>query len=147
MSFVESRTEYTFWALWSSPLLVCTDIRHMSKEKRSILMNKEVIAVNQDESFIGGTRIKNDSEKGTQIWTKPLSNGDVAVVLYNSNSRGGHIEISFQWSDLGFSNTGSVSLRNLWENSDLNNNVTLGSFSSSVSPKDVLFLRASIVDM
>ena len=106
-------------------------------------MNKEVIAVNQDESFIGGTRIKND--KGTQIWTKPLSNGDVAVVLYNSNSRGGHIEISFQWSDLGFSNTDSVSLRNIWENSDLNNNVTLGSFSSSVSPKDILFLRASIV--
>ena len=108
-------------------------------------MNKEVIAVNQDEGFTGGTRIRNDSEKGTQVWTKPLSNGDVAVVLYNSNSRGGDIEISFRWTDLGFSNNESISLRNLGENADLNNNVTLGSFSSSVSPKDVLFLRATKV--
>jgi len=144
MTFTESRTEYTFWALWSSPLLVCTDIRDMSKEKQSILMNEEVIAVNQDDLFTGGTRIRNNSVDGTQIWTKPLSNGDVAVVLYNSNSRGGDIDISFRWSDLvGFNDDDSISLRNLWTKSDLNNNVTLGSFSSSVSPRDILFLRAS----
>lgn len=42
MPFVNSRTEYSFWALWSAPLLVSTDIRHMSAEKRYILMNPEV---------------------------------------------------------------------------------------------------------
>ena len=29
MNFVDSRTEYTFWSLWSAPLLISTDIRNM----------------------------------------------------------------------------------------------------------------------
>lgn len=33
MDFTASRTEYTFWALWSAPLLVSTDIRLMSPRK------------------------------------------------------------------------------------------------------------------
>ena len=40
MDYINSRTEYTFWSLWSSPLLVSTDIRHLSPQKRSILMNE-----------------------------------------------------------------------------------------------------------
>jgi hypothetical protein len=31
----------------AAPLIVATDVRNMSEEKRSILLNKEVIAVNQ----------------------------------------------------------------------------------------------------
>lgn len=45
MPFVESRSEFTFWALWSAPLIVSTDIRSLSAEKKEILMNKEVIAM------------------------------------------------------------------------------------------------------
>lgn len=36
MSAIDSRTEYTFWSLWSAPLLVATDVRNMctlTKEK------------------------------------------------------------------------------------------------------------------
>jgi hypothetical protein len=29
MSFIDSRTEFTFWCLWSSPLLIATDVRSM----------------------------------------------------------------------------------------------------------------------
>ena len=29
MDFISSRTEYTFWALWSAPLLVATDLRNL----------------------------------------------------------------------------------------------------------------------
>ena len=36
-----SRTEYTFWSLWSAPLLISTDVRNMSSTKKNILMNKE----------------------------------------------------------------------------------------------------------
>ena len=66
MDFVESRTEYTFWTMWSSPLLVSTDIRNLSKEKKSILMNKEAIAINQDDSFTSGDRVYNHSD-GSQV--------------------------------------------------------------------------------
>ena len=31
MNFIDSRTEYTFWSLWSSPLLVATDLRNLGR--------------------------------------------------------------------------------------------------------------------
>ena len=30
------------WSLWMSPLIVATDIRNMTDEKKSIVMNEEV---------------------------------------------------------------------------------------------------------
>lgn len=45
MNLVESRTEFSFWSLWSAPLMVATDVRHLNKDKREILLNKEVIDI------------------------------------------------------------------------------------------------------
>ena len=56
MNFIDSRTEYSFWALWSAPLMIATDVRNMSAEMRSIVANPEVIAVNQDPAGRGGGR-------------------------------------------------------------------------------------------
>jgi alpha-galactosidase len=47
MTHLQSQTEFSFWALFNSPLIVTTDIRDMSN-KADILLNREVIAVNQD---------------------------------------------------------------------------------------------------
>ena len=62
---VEYRTEFSMWAIMASSLLVATDIKNMSDAKREvgyfltaiptvlaialqIILNKEIIAVNQD---------------------------------------------------------------------------------------------------
>ena len=58
--FVASRSEYTFWSLWSAPLLVATDVRALSEQKRQILLNREVIAINQDESATAGNRLRSE---------------------------------------------------------------------------------------
>jgi hypothetical protein len=47
MTFEESKSEFSFWALWASPLVVATDPRDMSQQKRSILLNEEVQRVNR----------------------------------------------------------------------------------------------------
>ena len=44
MDFTSSRTEFSFWALWSAPMLVSTDLRKLTDDKRTILLNEEVIA-------------------------------------------------------------------------------------------------------
>ena len=74
MTYTESRTEFSFYALWASPLVFATDPRNMSEAKRSILMNTELIDVNQDALFAGGDRLFNSTD-GTQVWSKPLANG------------------------------------------------------------------------
>jgi len=59
MNYTNSRTEMAFWVLWSAPLLVATDPADMSDEKRSILMNEEVLAVHGDPMFVSGERLYN----------------------------------------------------------------------------------------
>merc|ERR1712227_1002606 len=86
MGETESRTEFSFWSLWSSPLIVATDIRNMKHNEgmRRVLMNEEVIAINQDEIATAGDRLFNHSDGG-QVWYKKLANGDTAILMYNSN--------------------------------------------------------------
>jgi len=51
--------------------LVSTDLRNMSDEKKNILMNPEVIAINQDPSNTAGDRLRNETGGG-QVWARDL---------------------------------------------------------------------------
>jgi hypothetical protein len=51
MNFTNSRTEFSFWSLWASPLMMATDPADLSPEKQSIIMNPEVISINQVTEF------------------------------------------------------------------------------------------------
>ena len=151
MDFVASRTEYTFWSLWSSPLLVSTDLRKISKEKMEILSNDEVIAINQDPSFTGGDRIFNDTD-GRQVWARDLANGDKCVVLYNSGngkSHGKKLVIEVTWKMLGWEaksdpadNTDQdviVHVRDLWAKKSLGN--YSGGYNGTIAVRDIQMLR------
>jgi hypothetical protein len=48
LSLSEQQAQFCLWAVFASPLLISTDLRTISNESRDILLNKEVIAVNQD---------------------------------------------------------------------------------------------------
>jgi len=48
MTLPEYRAHFCFWALLAAPLIAGNDVRSMTAETREILINKEVIAVDQD---------------------------------------------------------------------------------------------------
>jgi alpha-galactosidase len=150
MDFIGSRTEYTFWSLWSAPLLISTDLRKLASEddKMRIITNKEVIAINQDPLGTGGDRIVNNTD-GTQVWYKPLANGDVCVVLYNSgtnNEQKRDLLVSVHWSVLP-AWAGNVSLsvkvRDLWEGLDMG--VFESGYNATLKVRDVKMLRLTKV--
>ena len=58
MTFEEYKAHFSLWALMKAPLLIGCDVRNMSAETKTILTNKEVIAVNQDPLGIQGRRVK-----------------------------------------------------------------------------------------
>ncbi len=53
-----------------------------------------------------------------EVWAGPISNGSQAVVLFNRGSNGSE-PITVQWSDIGFSDTHSAVVRDLWARQDL----------------------------
>ena len=83
----EYQTHFALWALMASPLMIGCDVRNMSEETKKILMNRELIAINQDEE--GRPPYIWKINKDADYWgmVKVLSNGDYAFGLFNFSDR------------------------------------------------------------
>ena len=110
MTAVEDRTHFSMWALFSAPLLVGTDVVNMSKETKETLLNKDVIAVDQDPLGQQGRRVKKDGD--LEVWSKQLADGGRAVVLLNRGATPATIEAD--WTDIGYPASIAATVRDLW---------------------------------
>jgi hypothetical protein len=45
------------WAIMAAPLYMSNDLRNIKPESKALLLNKRVIAINQDPLGIQGTRL------------------------------------------------------------------------------------------
>jgi len=77
----ENRTHMGMWAMLASPLLAGNNLSKLTPEVTSILTNRDVIAIDQDALGKQADRIY--AEGPVEIWSRPLSNGDVALAVFN----------------------------------------------------------------
>lgn len=84
-------THFSFWSLFGSPLMIGCDIRDIDDETASILMNKEVIAINQDSELNRPFKLRcgDGMEDSPEVpaFAKILSNGDVALGFFNFSEK------------------------------------------------------------
>lgn len=59
------------WSMLSAPLLMSNNLALISPELKNVLINRKVIAVDQDSLGIMGKRIYKSSSE--QIWVKPMT--------------------------------------------------------------------------
>lgn len=131
----EYRTHMSLWAILAAPLLAGNDLSKMDDMTKSILLNKEVIAVDQDRLGIQGDRV---SATGPfEIWMKPLEGGAKAVALFNRSEA--EYPITVHLKAVGFD--GPVHARDLWAHKDLG--TLQGSYTAMVPRHGVVMLRLS----
>lgn len=138
LSFDEAKTHFSLWALWSAPLIAGNDPRQMNgtDDASKILLNKEVIAIDQDPAVKMGTKVQDNN--GLQIWSKQLqATGQKAVLLLNTTGNTTNMTVS--WDTLGFSQVSAI--RDLWAHQDLS--VTGNSFSANVPSHGVVMLKVT----
>ena len=135
MTTEEYRSHFSLWALLAAPLLAGNDIAKMSPDTKSILLNKEVIAIDQDPMGIQGHRIKKDGD--LEVWSKQLADGGRAVILLNRSAA--PAKVSATWADIGFPDTLQASVRDLWATKDLGK--LSGGYSAEVPSHGVVMLR------
>jgi alpha-galactosidase len=109
----ENYTHMTLWCMLASPLLIGCDMPKMSPFVVSLFSNDEVLAVNQDSLGRQGTRLKQMGT--TEVWTKPLADGSLAVAFFNRGQAPADVAVS--WTDLGLQ--GKQPVRDLWRQKDL----------------------------
>jgi alpha-galactosidase len=110
-SFVEYQTQMSMWAMLCSPLMIGCDVRSMGKETAEILMNREVLAINQDPLGKQAVRIKQTGP--LEVWKKPLADGSLALALLNRGSS--RAEISFSAGEIGLLDSHKGLIRDVWK--------------------------------
>jgi alpha-galactosidase len=109
----EYKTHMSLWVLLASPLLAGNDLSKMTETDKSILMNKEAIAIDQDSLGKQGDRLYESAD--LDVWTKPLSGGRVAVGLFN---RSWSVrDVSVDLAAIGFKN--GATIRDVWKQQDV----------------------------
>jgi alpha-galactosidase len=121
--------------MMAAPLIAGNDVSTMDAATRDILLNREVIAVDQDARGVQGRRVARDGDR--EVWVKPLAGGARAVLLFNRGSTA--TEIAVDWSQLDVAPAARLKLRDLWAKRDLG--VVTRRYAATVAPHDVVMLR------
>jgi len=146
-SDVEYKTHFSLWSLMGSPLMIGSDIRKANEATRDILMNRDLIAINQDVEGRGAYRIKPEPQwfhaDDVFMLVKVLTGGDLAIGFFNLSD--GQREMSLQFWDIGvpYASGKSLLLYDCWEHKEI------GTFKERYAPvvpaHDCLIVRAKLV--
>ena len=93
MSQSQDRAHFTMWCMLAAPLMSGNDLRTMSPATIEILLNKEVIAIDQDPLGIQGFPYAKEGPVHT--WLKPLSGGRWAICFLNRGTKPVPLEIDW----------------------------------------------------
>lgn len=114
------------------------DLRTVKPEYKEVLLNKEMIAVDQDPLGRAGRRV---SPKGdTEVWARELEGGALAVALLNKAAPPG-TSVTARFPDLGLGGS-KYAVRDLWEHKDLG--VFSGQFSATVPMHGVVLVKLTV---
>jgi alpha-galactosidase len=136
MSDTEYKVHMSLWSMLAAPLIAGNDLRNMTPSIKEILMNREVIAIDQDREGKQGKRVsKTDNQ---EIWVRPLAGGALAVALFNRSTE--NADMTVTWADIGLKKT-PRHLRDLWAHTDVQAHGP--KYSTTVPGHAVVLLRVS----
>jgi alpha-galactosidase len=91
----EDRAHFTMWCMMASPLILGNDLRNMSEATRNIILNKDMIAIDQDTLGVQGLHYCD--RDGLAFWFKPLSDGGWAFTILNPTTH--DIPFALNWQE------------------------------------------------
>ena len=121
MTDTEYRSHFSLWSIMAAPLLIGTDLRTIKPDALQILLNKEVIAVDQDPLGVQGKQVR-DAD-GIHVLVKPLKDGSRAVAVFNESDQAR--DVTATAAELGLQAAAHYSVRDLWVHTQTKGDGTL----------------------
>jgi alpha-galactosidase len=139
MTADEYRTHMSLWSLLAAPLIAGNDVANMTEETKSILMNKDVIAIDQDPSAKPVATLSTNST--SVILVRPLKDDAAAVGLFNRADQ--PAEITFRWDSVPLRAHNQKSLRavDLWKHQPVT--IAGDSYTATVPAHGIVLLKVS----
>ncbi len=131
----EYRAHFSLWAMMAAPLIAGNNVAEMTQATRDILLNRDVIAVDQDALGAQGRRVARDGT--SEVWVKPMADGGRTLLLWNRGDA--PARIGADWTTLGLPAAVKLRGRDLWAHRDLG---TLSRrYEAEVAPHGVVMIR------
>lgn len=112
----EYRTQMSMWCMLAAPLMMGCDVRDMSDATKTILMNKDIIAIDQDPLGRQGFRVYR--KDGLEVFKKPLSGNRTAIAFLNRNSKA--IKETVSLKDIEMESEMKYSVYDVWTHASVN---------------------------
>jgi len=130
----ENRAHLSMWAMMAAPLIAGNDITSMPTDVRTVLINPDVLAVDQDSAGRQAQRVSDSGE--TEVWARTLSDGSAAVALLNRSAA--TATVSTTATAAGMPAASAYHTYEVWTQAIRN---TTGAISATVPPHGVVMYR------
>ncbi len=113
------RTHFSMWAMFNSPLIIGCDIRNMNETTKKILMNRDVIAVNQDPACRQVYQLNKEFRMDCDAFVRQMANGDLVIGIFNLYEGGSRSVINLSQLGLGPASHKTLRMKELWTGEEL----------------------------
>ncbi|CAF0988596.1 unnamed protein product [Adineta steineri] len=121
------------WSIMAAPLILSVDLRTINDWARDILLNKNLIAINQDPLGAMGRRILK-LDGNVEVWSKPLQDDRTAFVALFPQPYGTPIRMSIKLSDLGLGRYQDYDLFELFHGDFLGKHHYTDAYNFTINP-------------
>ncbi|KAF7268349.1 hypothetical protein GWI33_018502 [Rhynchophorus ferrugineus] len=135
LSYEQAKAQMAIWAIMAAPLIMSVDLRTIEANFKEIILNKDIIAINQDKLGIQGRFIlKRDK---IDIWTRPISpiiDGDhtYAIGLLSNRIDGYPYRVNFTLAELNLKHKSGYTIKDVYASTVIN---------TLVKPDDVIYQK------
>ena len=137
MTADEYRTHMSLWSMLAAPLIAGNDLRSMSDETKSILMNPDLIAIDQDPAAKPVERLATNGK--VEILTRPMKDGSLVIGIFNRGAEAS--PASFAWSSLPAGFAQPAQIRDLWSHTAVKRSGE--TYTATIAPHGVNLIRVS----
>ncbi|KAL6743810.1 hypothetical protein Aduo_016806 [Ancylostoma duodenale] len=139
--------QMTMWSMWSAPLIMSNDLRVLEPAFKQILLNRDVIAIDQDPLGIMGKLVRESKSIG--VYLKPVTptrgeNTSFALAVLNKNELEVK-DVEFSLKSLGIPKGNHYSVKDLWTGEESEAVDSSYIFEFKLRPTSAVMLKLTLV--
>jgi hypothetical protein len=134
-------TQMGMWAMVASSLLMSVDLRTIDSFSKELLLNKRVIAINQDPLGVQGKVVLKYSDGDLLVWKKPLVvDGSFAIAVVYMKQVGHPVKVTFSLKEIGLMHSQGYNVTEVFSGKTLEPLKPHENFTCSVNPSGIVLV-------
>lgn len=140
----QARVQMAVWSILAAPLLMSVDLATIRPEFKEILLNKDIIAVNQDPLGKQGLRVWKKTERGArsrlEVWRRELQGDALALAFVSQRDDGIPYAANFTSSEMNVQD-GLYEVHDLYKDEGVRHWNSEEDFEVRINPSGVKFYK------